>query len=161
MINILQSTDNVWSMMQSGDSISSSLRDELFILRPLEQLLIRCQENNIRLIVLLIPPRDPSSFYQSIARKIAHQLQEHEGEWIDFQSYLPSNKNPRMDLSSSPSSPFGWLTHLMTNQSLNNLVRLNHIEHLQENLFYIDQFHPTRKGNAIIADHLARYIMNN
>ena len=161
MINILQSADNVWSMMQSGDSISSSLRDELFILRPLEQLLIRCQKNSIRLIVLLIPPRDPSSFYQSIARKIAHQLQEHEGEWIDFQSYLSSNNNPRMDLSSSPSSPFGWLTHLMTNQSLNNLVRLNHIEHLQENLFYIDQFHPTRKGNAIIADHLARYIMNN
>lgn len=161
MINILKSADNVWSMMQSGDSISSSLRDDLFILRPLEQLLIRCQENNIRLIVLLIPPRDPSAFYQTIARKIIHQLQEHEGEWLDFQPYLPSSKNSRTGLSSSPSSPFGWLTHLMTNQSLNNIARLNHIEHLQENLLYIDQFHPTRKGNAVIADHLARYIMDN
>ena len=37
MIIILKSADNVWSMMQSVDSISSSLRDELFILRPLEQ----------------------------------------------------------------------------------------------------------------------------
>ena len=161
MINILKSADNVWSMMQSVDSISSSLRDELFILRPLEQLLIRCQENNIRLIVLLIPPRDPSAFYQTIARKIIHQLQEHEGEWLDFQPYLPSSKNSRTGLTSSPSSSFGWLTHLMTSQSLNNIVRLNHIEHLQENLLYIDQFHPTRKGNALIADHLARYIMDN
>lgn len=147
LIRILRKAPVVWKRLETAPGPLRDLARELLIERPLLELSRQARENGVRLIVVFIPSRRPDALELRLAGRVRTLLEEAGVETLDLYGALSAvgqGTPPRR--TALPS----WLRIPV----LERIATLRRLERIQQTRVFIDTVHPTRRGNALIADAL-------
>jgi len=81
-------------------------------------------------------------------------LVEKGAEFVDVQSALTPDKNEFTKKGRTSDSRLAWVWP----RELKRILKLRSIQTVHRRDKFIDSVHPTKKGNAIIAEHIYRYL---
>lgn len=127
---------------------------KVFLEMPITRLAERCYRENIRLIYLFIPPAADSGQYKNTVNFLKQLLTEKGAEFIDLQTAL---KPPRDLLIKENKKIFSLLEKLLPYvvvQVLEDMVK----QRVHRRDLFFDSYHPTIKGNKIIAENIYQYL---
>lgn len=156
-IDIFGNAEHVWlSLQKLWDSQPELfyLKMKIFLKMPIERMVKRCQNENVRLIYLFIPPSDLRDQYKKNTDQLKKVLLENGAEFIDVQSVLVPDKELLAE-KRFRSRPI--LKHLRPKE-LTDVIKMIMIRRVHQRDMFIDSCHPTIKGNKIIAEHIYQYL---
>jgi lysophospholipase L1-like esterase len=155
-VAVLEGGEPIWSAMEGLLRAHPSLAIRVFIGIPLLRMAQLCRSAGARLVVLLIPPREQDAIYHGVIEYLQQLLREGGVEVIDFTSLFP--REP-----SSQSAAFSEAApHPSQGQRFNDLQKISLVRRItqaQRSQFFIDSWHPTVRGNRIIAERIREYLL--
>jgi lysophospholipase L1-like esterase len=154
LIDVFKFADNVWHAvneykMKSPNRFSLTLK--LFVQIPLARMAELSRKAHVRLIYLFIPPKRNHILYVETVEQLKRLLVQKGGEFVDVQSALVPNEN---ELTKTGLSHLAWVWPPEVKQ----ILGFRNIQTLKRRNKFIDSVHPTEKGNAIIAEHIYRFL---
>lgn len=156
IVAALESQERIWSLMESDSPARQELLRKVLVEIPLQRMAQRCDEAGARLVYVFVPPRRQDGTYRRVANRLKSVLSAAGAEYLDVSPRLAPHGNEVPDITSSAGGAAGWLRYLLHNRDLDNIARVQRINEVQETNNYLDAFHPTKRGNRIIADELRR-----
>jgi lysophospholipase L1-like esterase len=156
LIHIFGSAKYVWNTMGALHTREPNLfhlATKVFNEIPVTQMAEVSRESGVRLIYVFIPPRSDRTEYAYVADKLQKLLVQRGAEFLNLQSALVPNKNEL----TRPKWMFpglGWLWP----RELKEILILRSMRTVHNRDIYFDSLHPTKKGNAIIAEHIYHYL---
>ena len=161
LIDVFKFAGNVWHAVNEFKMKSPSrfsLTSKLFVHIPLARMAELTRKAHARLIYLFIPPKRNDILYARTVEQLKRLLVQRGGEFVDVQSALIPNENELTKWSDlhrqSALSHLRWVWP----PELKQILGFRNIQTLKRKNKFIDSVHPTEKGNAIIAEHIYRFL---
>jgi lysophospholipase L1-like esterase len=144
----LRSADLVEPVIDDARPETHRVQVKALIEIPFRRMVELSRAAGVRLIVLLIPPRDAGPRYRELAGRVRRILESEGVETIDFEPLLHGDSRSADD---ERRTPVGASLRRTPLRDLVNLITLHGIERSHARLDYIDFMHPSKRGNEIIA----------
>ena len=157
LIRIFDSEKHVWSTLKDGIKKRPNRRRfvlEVLVGIPIAWMAELCKQADIRLIYVVIPPKWPGAWFKGDVKHIKKILTEKDVEFVDVQATLVETKERLAYIKRKFSIRLKWLWP----PDLKYILRARHIQMVHRNFKFIDNSHPSKRGNAIIADQIYRYL---
>ena len=145
---------NVWEAVEQAPAPVRSVALELLVERPMVDITEMSVAAGARPIWLFIPPRVPEPGYEETIVRLQQLVGAAGGESLDLSSALRNDPQQLPSASSGPGSPTTWRFR----RDLDNILLLRRIERAQTESLFIDNVHPSRRGNIIIANAIHDYL---
>ena len=145
---------NTWDALHTREPNLFHLARKVFIEIPVAEMAELSRESGVRLIYVFIPPRSDRTEYACVADKLQKLLVQRGAEFLDLQSALVPSKNELTRPMWMNVSRFGWIRP----REFKEILILRSMRTVHNRDIYFDSVHPTKKGNAIIAEHIYRYL---
>jgi lysophospholipase L1-like esterase len=160
LLQVFASSGSVHEALTQSSAGCRALAFRMLLELPIRRMARLARTAQSELVFLLIPPRDGGKFYHQIVPIVRQVLDEEAVACIDVAPELLESAPILMTMArqdpafSARVTMLGhkWLPDLRAIQ----LVWRNQAMHRKSN--YIDRIHPSRKGNAIIAGCIFRYL---
>lgn len=153
--DLLRDPRSVWRGLAKLERQMPGVRDQTvkwWIERPFARMAAQARRAGVRLIVLLIPTRSGGERYFRIAENVKRVLRDNGAEYIDLQTALPPESDEAVRSPTAPRGS-GWRP-----AQLDQISRWLHFRRLHASRNYIDTFHLSRRGSAVVADAVARAV---
>jgi hypothetical protein len=124
---------------------------KVFVLMPIARMAELSREAGVRLIYVFIPPQRNQSLYSRNVELLKKLLTDKGAEFVDVQSALIPKDS---ELMKTGHSQLAWVWP----RELKSILQFRSMRTVQREDKFIDWVHPTVKGNAIIAEHVYRYL---
>lgn len=163
LLELLPAAENVWRAVD-WDGAPPFVQRTLFrvlIELPTEKILRLCRENGIRLIFLIIPTRDGAPGFRMLLEAAQDMLDRHGIESLDFSPILVEPPGRRFLSAKSDNRTWRAFRHFLRAapfRDLDNIMTLRGIEYLHQHYNFIDYWHPSRRGNRIIAQAIFEHL---
>jgi lysophospholipase L1-like esterase len=154
LIRVFESADRVWDAMNQirAKSLDQfTLAWKVFVLIPMARMAELSREAGVRLIYVFIPPQRNQSLYSRNVELLKKLLTDKGAEFVDVQSALIPKQS---ELMKTGHSQLAWVWP----RELKSILQFRSMRTVQRRDKFIDWVHPTVKGNAIIAEHVYRYL---
>jgi lysophospholipase L1-like esterase len=158
LTRIFDSAEHVWRTLHGLEAKSPKwvhLIAKVFVKIPMERMAELSREAGVRLIYVFIPPKEDQAKYAHTVEQLKKVLVENGAEFVDVQPALVPDKNELTKRRHMERSPLAWVWP----PELKQLLILWSIQTIHRRHKFIDFVHPTEQGNAIIAEHIYRYLM--
>ena len=154
LIRVFESAERVWDAVKELRAKSPnqfSLAWKVFVLIPMARMAELSREAGVRLIYVFIPPQRNQSLYVRNVEPLKKLLAKTGTEFVDVHSALIPEEN---ELIKRGHSQLAWVWP----RELKEILGFRNIQMFHRRYKFIDSVHPTEKGNAIIAEHIYRYL---
>lgn len=163
LLELLPAAENVWRAVD-WDGAPPFVQQTLFrvlIELPTEKILRLCRENGIRLVFLIIPTRDGAPGFRMMLEAAHDMLNRLEIESLDFSPILVDPPGQRFLSAKNDNRAWKAVRYLLRAapfRDLDNIMTLRGIEYVHENYNFVDYWHPSRRGNRIIAQEIFKHL---
>lgn len=150
-IALLNSNSPVWPQIEAFE-MPRSTRDamvRLLVERPIVRMVSLVRATGGRMLVLIIPPRSGGSNFARSARSLSRSVRKAGGEVVDLTAHLALEPRRR-----SEAEPV-WFPLL---PALERILRWRGIQVAHAGRDFLDFVHPSRRGNAVVADRIAEHL---
>jgi lysophospholipase L1-like esterase len=154
LIRLFNSAEHIWHAVNEFRATSPnrfSLTWKVFVLIPIARMAELSREADVRLIYVFIPPQRNHIMYIRIVEQLKRLLAKKGAEFVDMQSALVPDEN---ELAKRGHSHLAWVWP----RELKEILGFRNIQTFHRRYKFIDSVHPTEKGNAIIAEHIYRFL---
>lgn len=161
LLRIFAAPGPVHEAMASASAQCRAVAVRLFLELPIRRMARLAEAGGVRLVYLLIPPRDGGGPYRQLLPIVRQILEEEQVDCIDFgQELKQAGHLPAADMRAGRQVS-AWLTSLGEKllPDLRAIRLARRIEAVHREQDYVDSIHPSRKGNAIIARRIFDYLM--
>lgn len=152
---VLRSPRRVWPALRRLERKKPGLRSrvaEWFVELPVARMAERSRDAGVRLVFLFVPGRRNDAGYARAVERLKHILAERGAGWVDLQEALAPEPGAQ------PAAAPGFGSDWPRPPQLEQLARWLHFRRLHEGALFIDTVHPSRRGNALIAERVYRYL---
>lgn len=156
IIAALSSQERIWSIMVSDSPARLQLLRKVLVEIPMQRMAQRCGQSGTRLVYVMVPPRQQDETYRRVANHLKTVLSAAGAEYVDASPQLRPRGNEVPDITAPAQGAGEWLRYLLHSRDLDNIARVKRINEVQETNNYLDDFHPTKRGNRIIAQEVRR-----
>lgn len=155
VIRIFNSSERVWHAVNELKIKAPDLYSliwKLFVSVPIGRMAELSRQFGVRLVFVFIPPQRNHGEYVRNVEELKRLLISKGAEFVDLQSALAPE--PHELIYESPSD-FAWVWP----RELKQILMYRTLERARRRNKFLDSVHPTDKGNAIIAGHVYRYLI--
>ncbi len=158
---IFGSAPGVWAALRDWEDRSPGSHRKflhrVFVELPVQGMSELCRSAGVRLIYLLIPPASPGTHYAEDLTRLKAHLDQLSVEYVDLGRVLETAKGG----TESRVTPFEPPKLSLATARMKELATHRALERRHRNADFIDQLHPSRRGNQKIADAVLRYLEAN
>ena len=145
---------SVWKSYRDLPSVTKEHAVKFLVERPYRLLIQAAARSDIRLVVLLIPVNAHSSAFEGYCKRLIPLFERTQTEHIDFTEALSTAGQPLFsERFSRPEFKlaFHWA-------DLHSIQLHRQYEWKHENLLFVDESHPSRLGNRVIAERIHEFL---
>jgi len=157
LVRIFDSAKHVWDEIEKWDKKAPNRRHlmlEVLVEIPIIWMAELCRQSDIRLIYVFIPPKWSGDWFKRDVKHLKKILIEQNAEFVDVQSALLEKKKELAHKIRKRFVRFKWLWP----PELKQVLRARYIQMVHRNYKFIDNSHPSKRGNTIIAEHIYQYL---
>lgn len=156
---VFRQAKRVDPLMAAAPADLKLLAVRVFLEIPVQRMATLCAGRDVRLVYLLVPPREQDPTYQFLAAKVAAAVRAAGGEVLDLAPLLAQEVDAEK-VEAAQEFP-GWVKAVMRIppfRDVNNVLLVQRFERLHEQTKYIDAMHPSRTGHRMMAEAIFAYL---
>lgn len=127
---------------------------EVWVGRPMRRMAEAARAGGVRLVYVFIPSHHRLNWHEPRNRRWKTLLSEAGAEWLDVSAIMSAP-----DLAPPITKPGLFREAWWFPRTLDGILLQRRIEQVHRHNQFIDQVHPTRLGNELVAEHLFRFLI--
>jgi len=150
----IRSVPELWQVMAANSRVDVAFCRKVLLEIPLRLMSAACRAHDARFLVLLIPPQVGLEPYRATVEPMMQSLSAHGVEFLDLCDALATDESEVVAGLPRTWRPRPWPFL----REIDLIARARRVGELQDENKFIDDVHPSRRGNVIIAERILEHL---